>query len=175
MERPLPRRCSRLLADRTVGRLRWRSARGSSEIFQPVPAGRPQAGINFITAHDGFTLRDSSATSASTTNSTASTTTTGHNHNFSWNCGAEGETTIRRFVNDGGTCSAPCWPLFRPGVPMLQGGDELGRTQSGNNNAYRQDNVPTWLDWHASDTEDRFTRGLIAIRKRFPQLRRSTG
>ena len=56
---------------------------------------------------------------------------------------------------------------------MLQGGDELGRTQSGNNNAYCQDNVLTWLDWHASDTElTDFTAGLIAIRKRFPQLRR---
>ena len=147
---------------------------GSSEIFQST-SRTPQAGINFITAHDGFTLRDLVSYQHKHNELNGEHNHDGHNHNFSWNCGAEGEcddpAVLQRRRN---LQRALLSSLFlAQGVPMLQGGDELGRTQSGNNNAYCQDNVLTWLDWQASDTElTDFTAGLIAIRKRFPQLRR---
>jgi glycogen operon protein len=147
---------------------------GSSEIFRG--SGRaPQAGINFITAHDGFTLRDLVSYQHKHNELNGEHNHDGHNHNFSWNCGAEGEcddpTVAQRRRNLQRSLLATLF--LAQGVPMLQGGDELGRTQSGNNNAYCQDNVLTWLDWPGSDTAlPDFTAGLIAIRKRFPQLRR---
>ena len=147
---------------------------GSSEIFQST-SRTPQAGINFITAHDGFTLRDLVSYQHKHNELNGEHNHDGHNHNFSWNCGAEGESADPAVVQRRRNLQrALLATLFlAQGVPMLQGGDELGRTQSGNNNAYCQDNVLTWLDWHASDTElTDFTAGLIAIRKRFPQLRR---
>ena len=148
---------------------------GSSEIFNYARRA-PQAGVNFITAHDGFTLRDLVSYQHKHNELNGENNRDGHGHNLSWNCGEEGESRNplvlqRRHHLQRALLST----LFiAQGVPMLQGGDELGRTQSGNNNAYCQDNTLTWLDWaHADSDLIDFTAGLIALRQRFPQLRRS--
>lgn len=147
---------------------------GSSEIF--CYSGRsPQAGVNFITAHDGFTLRDLVSYQYKHNELNGENNRDGHGHNLSWNCGEEGASDDpivlqrRRHLQ-----RALLATLFvAQGVPMLQGGDELGRSQAGNNNAYCQDNVMTWLDWTDADGAlIDFTAGLISLRKRFPQLRR---
>ena len=149
---------------------------GSAEIF--LNAGRsPQAGVNFITAHDGFTLRDLVSYQYKHNELNGENNHDGHNHNYSWNCGAEGESNdpavAHRRQNLQRSLLATLF--LSQGVPMLQGGDELGRTQSGNNNAYCQDNMLTWLDWNNADSNlIDFTAGLIAIRSLFPQLRRKS-
>ena len=148
---------------------------GSSEIFRH--GGRaPQAGVNFITAHDGFTLSDLVSYQHKHNERNGENNRDGHGHNLSWNCGEEGESSdpvvlqrrhqLRR---------ALLATLFvAQGVPMLQGGDELGRTQAGNNNAYCQDNALTWFDWANADASlIDFTAGLIGLRRRFAQLRRT--
>ena len=150
---------------------------GSSEIFRH--AGRPpQAGINFITAHDGFTLRDLVSYQDKHNELNGENNRDGHGHNLSWNCGEEGEShdpTVLRLRRQ--LQRALLATLFvAQGVPMLQGGDELGRTQSGNNNAYCQDNVLTWLDWPHADAElIDFTAGLIKLRQSFAQLSEALG
>ncbi len=147
---------------------------GSSEIFNH--AGRaPQAGVNFITAHDGFTLRDLVSYQHKHNELNGENNRDGHGHNLSWNCGEEGESRDPAVLERRQHLQrALLATLFvAQGVPMLQGGDELGRTQSGNNNAYCQDNTLTWLDWKNADAAlIEFTAGLIALRQRFPQLRR---
>jgi glycogen debranching enzyme GlgX len=148
---------------------------GSSEVFHH--AGRaPQSGVNFITAHDGFTLRDLVSYQNKHNELNGENNRDGHGHNLSCNCGEEGESNRPEIL----LCRhhlqrALLATLFvAQGVPMLQGGDELGRTQSGNNNAYCQDNTLTWLDWKNADPDLlEFTAGLIALRHRFPQLRRN--
>ena len=146
---------------------------GSSEIFRRN--GRaPQAGVNFITAHDGYTLRDLTTYQHKHNERNGENNRDGHGHNYSCNCGAEGE-------SDDPLINAKRHHLQRAllatlfvaqGVPMLQGGDELGRTQAGNNNAYCQDNALTWIDWTRADAPlIDFTAGLIDLRQRFPQLR----
>ncbi|MFT3849421.1 MAG: glycogen debranching protein GlgX [Propionivibrio sp.] len=127
---------------------------GSSEIFRS--AGRsPQTGINFITAHDGFTLRDLVSYQSKHNELNGENNRDGHDHNHSWNCGVEGESSdpgvTQRRQNMQRALLATLF--LAQGVPMLQGGDELGRTQSGNNNAYCQDNMLTWLDWHRTDDD----------------------
>jgi glycogen operon protein len=147
---------------------------GSSEIFRA--SGRaPQASVNFITAHDGFTLRDLVSYQNKHNDLNGENNRDGHGHNLSWNCGVEGEShdpTVLKIRHD--LQRALLATLFlTQGVPMLQGGDELGRTQSGNNNAYCQDNVLTWLDWQHADADlMAFTAGIIDLRRQFPQLRR---
>ena len=145
---------------------------GSSEIFRN--SGRaPQAGVNFITAHDGFTLRDLVSYQSKHNELNGENNRDGHGHNLSWNCGAEGESNdpaILKLRHDLQRALLATLVLAQ-GVPMLQGGDELGRTQSGNNNAYCQDNLLTWFDWQHADTDlIAFVAGLIALRRRFPQL-----
>ena len=147
---------------------------GSSEIFRG--SGRaPQASINFITAHDGFTLRDLVSYQHKHNELNGENNHDGHGYNLSWNCGAEGESHDPMVLkNRQDLQRALLATLFlTQGVPMLQGGDELGRTQAGNNNAYCQDNILTWFDWQHADNElIDFTAGLIDLRRRFPQLRR---
>ncbi len=162
-----------LTAESGVAGLAQRLA-GSSEIFRH--GGRaPQAGVNFITAHDGFTLRDLVSYQDKHNILNGENNHDGHGHNLSWNCGEEGEShnpiVLQRRHH---LQRALLTTLFvAQGVPMLQGGDELGRTQSGNNNAYCQDNLLTWLDWpHADADLIDFTAGLIDLRRRFAQLRR---
>ncbi|MBI4741241.1 MAG: glycogen debranching protein GlgX [Betaproteobacteria bacterium] len=168
---------------------------GSSDIFCDAKhaAGRaPQAGINFVAAHDGFTLRDLVTYQRKHNEANGEDNRDGHDHNHACNCGCEGECetdsrspaireTRRRLQR------ALLATLFvAQGVPMLQGGDELGRTQNGNNNAYCQDNELTWLDWRECGERGEeaqadggptglfeFVSGLIALRRRFPQLRRT--
>ena len=177
VERQVPRLRARVLARRrsgTLGELGYRLT-GSSDLYASErPA--PFASINFVTAHDGFTLaRSRLATTTSTTRRTARTTATASNDNHSWNCGAEGATDdpavnalrARQQRNFLATL------LLSQGVPMLCGGDELGRTQRGNNNAYCQDNELSWYDWKL-DAHRRtlleFTRRLIALRRDHPVL-----
>ncbi|MBK7357229.1 glycogen debranching protein GlgX [Propionivibrio sp.] len=148
---------------------------GSSEVFRY--SGRaPQAGVNFITAHDGFTLLDLVSYQSKHNELNGENNRDGHGHNLSWNCGEEGQSNDPIVLQRRHSLQrALLATLFvAQGVPMLQGGDELGRTQSGNNNAYCQDNAMTWLDWKHADTGlIDFTAGLIGLRQRFPQLRRN--
>ena len=157
-----------------VGALAQRLA-GSSEIFRRN--GRaPTAGVNFLTAHDGFTLRDLVSYKEKHNLANGEDNRDGNNHNLSCNCGIEGDTNdpsilaCRRRLQ-----RALLATLFvAQGVPMLQGGDEMGRTQAGNNNAYCQDNELTWLDWtNADQSLIEFTAGLIGLRQRFAQLHRA--
>ena len=157
-----------------IGTLAQRIA-GSSEIFGHHGRG-PTAGINFITAHDGFTLRDLVSYRHKHNELNGESNRDGHGHNLSSNCGVEGETLdaqiqdCRRQLQYALLATL----FFGQGVPMLQGGDELGRTQFGNNNAYCQDNPLTWLDWSGSDGRlIDFTAGVIRLRQRFAQLRRA--
>ena len=145
---------------------------GSSEIFRTT--GRsPQASINFITAHDGFTLRDLVSYQNKHNEKNGEWNRDGHNHNLSWNCGAEGESANSRIIQlrQRLVRALLATLFFSQGIPMLQGGDELGRTQAGNNNAYCQDNKTTWINWENRDLllAD-FVAQLIALRKRFSQF-----
>ncbi|MFB0935953.1 MAG: glycogen debranching protein GlgX [Propionivibrio sp.] len=162
-----------LTGEAGIGALAQRIA-GSSEIFRHH--GRsPTAGINFITAHDGFTLRDLVSYRHKHNELNGENNRDGHGHNLSCNCGMEGESVdpqileCRRRLQHALLATL----FFGRGVPMLQGGDELGRTQGGNNNAYCQDNPLTWLDWPNAD-EDliAYTAGLIRMRRQFAQLKR---
>jgi len=140
---------------------------GSSDLYQQN--GRfPHASINFVTAHDGFTLRDLVSYDQPHNEANGEGNRDGERHNRSWNCGSEGETAdldvrelrARQQRNFLATL------FLSQGVPMLLAGDELGRTQRGNNNAYCQDNELSWLDWNAEDAE------LLAFAQRLAQLRR---
>ncbi len=139
--------------DGKIGALAGKVA-GSAEIFDS--AGRkPSNGVNMLAVHDGFTLRDLVSYTDKHNEANGEGNRDGHNHNQSWNCGAEGETddpainaARKRDVR------ALLATLFLSrGTPLLQQGDEMFRTQQGNNNAYAQDNEITWLDWEAADGE----------------------
>ncbi len=162
-----------LTGETSIGALAQRIS-GSSEIFRHN--GRsPFAGVNFITAHDGFTLRDLVSYKHKHNQANGESNRDGHGHNISCNCGVEGETDNPAVLERRTRLQrALLATLFvSQGIPMLQGGDEIGRTQSGNNNAYCQDNALTWLDWqHADDSLAEFCAGLIRLRQRFAQLRR---
>ena len=143
---------------------------GSSDLYQGS-ARRPHASINFITAHDGFTLRDLVSYNEKHNEANGEENRDGESHNRSWNCGEEGPTTnpdvlklrARQQRNFLATL------MLSQGVPMLLGGDELGRTQQGNNNAYCQDNEISWLDWeHADEGLLQFARRLVRLRHRHP-------
>jgi isoamylase len=147
---------------------------GSSDLY--AAAGRrPTASVNLITVHDGFTLADLVSYNRKHNEANGESNRDGTNDNRSWNCGAEGPTTdpdvnaLRGRQRRAMLCSL----LLSFGVPMLLGGDELGRTQHGNNNAYCQDNEISWFDWSAPDHElTAFTRKLIALRRAHPVFRR---
>ena len=147
---------------------------GSSDLYQS-DTRRPSASINFITAHDGFTLRDLVSYEDKHNEANGEDNQDGHDDNRSWNCGVEGETDDPEVL----ACRARqqrnllTTLLLSQGVPMLVGGDELGRTQGGNNNAYCQDNEISWIDWDDVD-EDllAFTSELIRLRADHPVFRR---
>ena len=158
-----------------AGQLAQRLA-GSSEIFR-IAGRAPQAGTNFVTAHDGFTLRDLVSYQTKHNELNGEDNRDGHGHNCSWNCGEEGESSDPAVLGRRRRLQRALLTtlMISQGVPMLQGGDELGRSQAGNNNAYCQDNAMTWLDWRNADPDlIAFVAGLIALRRRFPQLRRRT-
>lgn len=134
----------------------------------------PSASVNFIAAHDGFTLRDLVSYNHKHNDANGEHNRDGHHHNHSWNCGVEGETTdhavlrLRTLLQRALLATL----FFSQGTPMLLAGDEIGRTQRGNNNAYGQDNAVSWLDWAEADLElAAYTARLIALRKRYPALR----
>ncbi len=151
---------------------------GSSDLYQP--SGRnPHASINFITAHDGFTLRDLVSYNEKHNAANGEQNRDGESHNNSWNHGVEGETnepTIRT-LRARQQRNLLATLLLSQGVPMLLHGDERGRTQSGNNNVYCQDNPTAWLDWTLDEERTAlllWTRRLIALRKAHPVLHRAT-
>jgi glycogen operon protein len=147
---------------------------GSSDLYQN-DTRRPFASVNFVTAHDGFTLRDLVSYNEKHNEANGENNADGDSHNRSWNCGAEGDTEDTEVLK----CRARQQRNFlttlftAQGVPMLLGGDELGRTQKGNNNAYCQDNDLSWVNWSEIDQPllD-FTRWIIAFRREHPVFRR---
>lgn len=146
---------------------------GSSELFRP---GRraPQAGINFLTAHDGFTLADLVSYRDKHNQANGENNRDGHDDNLSCNCGAEGPSADPAILAARGLrvrALLACLALAQ-GVPQLLAGDELGHSQQGNNNAYCQDNALTWLDWaRAEPALGAYLERLFALRRRWPQFR----
>jgi glycogen operon protein len=147
---------------------------GSADLYEHS-ARRPVASINFVTAHDGFTLRDLVSYNDKHNEANGEDNNDGESHNRSWNCGIEGPTEdlqilelrARQQRNFIATL------LLSQGVPMLSHGDELGRTQLGNNNGYCQDNELTWIDWSAADDGlISFTREVATLRREHPTFRR---
>ncbi len=149
---------------------------GSSDLYAHT-GRRPIASINFVTAHDGFTLNDLVSYNEKHNEANGEGNADGESHNRSWNCGAEGPT-------DDTTITELRWRqqrnflatvLLSQGVPMIAHGDELGRTQSGNNNGYCQDNETTWIDWDLDDDQKEhleLTRTLVRLRRDHPVFRR---
>ena len=149
---------------------------GSSDLYEAT-GRRPVASINFVTCHDGFTLADLVSYNHKHNDANGEQNRDGENHNRSWNCGVEGPTDDpeilelrrRQMRNIMATL------MLSQGTPMISHGDEVGRTQRGNNNAYCQDNDITWIDWsaiaeHADNLE--FTRKVAALRAKHPVFRR---
>jgi glycogen operon protein len=149
---------------------------GSSDLYE-MSGRRPFASINFITAHDGFSLHDLVSYNEKHNEANGENNQDGHNDNLSWNCGVEGPTEDPA-VNDlrmKQKRNMLTTLLLSQGVPMLCGGDEIGRTQGGNNNAYCQDNEISWHNWKLSKTDRSlytFVRQLIALRQAHPVFRR---
>ncbi|MFD5266525.1 glycogen debranching protein GlgX [Streptomyces sp. NPDC058335] len=149
---------------------------GSSDLYAHSRR-RPRASVNFVTAHDGFTLRDLVSYNDKHNEANGEGNRDGESSNRSWNCGAEGDTddpaVLELRARQQRNLLATL--LLSQGIPMICHGDELGRTQRGNNNAYCQDNEVSWIDWRPTrgrrDLVD-FTRRLIALRSAHPVLRR---
>ncbi|MBN7798547.1 glycogen debranching protein GlgX [Parahaliea mediterranea] len=155
-----------------------RRLHGSGDIFEHA-GRRPSASINFVTSHDGFTLRDLVSYAHRHNEANGENNEDGHSENLSANQGVEGPSAdpaieARRWRMQRNFLATLC---VSQGVPMLLAGDELGRSQQGNNNAYCQDNRLNWVDWPGLDGEARaliaFTRRLLALRHQFPVLQPS--
>jgi len=158
----------------TVRDLAWRMT-GSFDVFRHKPSYSSHRSINYVTCHDGFTLADLVSYNTKHNEANGEDNRDGINDNFSWNCGVEGPTDdpevlrLRRRQMK----NLIALLMMARGTPMLLGGDEMGRTQRGNNNAYCQDNEISWFDWRLlRDNADiyRFIRGLIALRREHPTL-----
>src|SRR5207249_968481 len=157
----------------TVGELASRLT-GSSDLYQN-DTRRPVASINFVTAHDGFTLRDLVSYNLKHNEANGEFNADGESHNRSWNCGVEGDAddpaVLKLRAQQQRNLLATLF--LSQGVPMLSMGDELGRTQRGNNNAYCQDHEISWVDWSEIDHPLLvYVRRLIAFRRTHPMLRR---
>jgi glycogen operon protein len=149
---------------------------GSSDLYQH-DGRRPYASINFATAHDGFTLEDMVSYNEKHNDANGENNQDGANDNHSWNMGAEGPTDDPEIVaaRERQKRNLLATLLLSQGVPMLCGGDEIGRTQRGNNNAYCQDNEVSWYNWALDESKTKlleFTRRLIEFRRAHPNLRR---
>jgi isoamylase len=147
---------------------------GSPDLYQDE-GRKPTASINFITAHDGFTLNDLVSYNDKHNEANGEDNNDGESHNRSWNCGAEGPTDDEEILKLRGRQKRNLLTtlFLSQGVPMLVAGDEFGRTQHGNNNAYCQDNEISWLNWAEADQNLlAFTRRLIELRKNHPVFRR---
>jgi glycogen operon protein len=149
---------------------------GSSDLYAHN-GRRPNASVNFITAHDGFTLRDLVSYNHKHNEANGEENRDGANHNDSWNCGAEGPTdddainTLRARQQRNFLATL----LLSQGVPMLLAGDEFGQTQHGNNNTYCQDTPLAWLDWNLSPDQQsllEFVRDVSRLRREQPVFRR---
>jgi len=147
---------------------------GSPDIYME-DYRRPTASINFVTAHDGFTLHDLVSYSEKHNEANGDDNQDGESDNYSWNCGTEGETRDLQIIElrSRQKRNFLATLLLSQGVPMIVSGDELGKTQKGNNNAYCQDNEISWIHWDAKE-EDLigFTTDLIRLRREHPSLRR---
>jgi isoamylase len=147
---------------------------GSSDLYEGTTR-RPHASINFVTAHDGFTLHDLVSYNEKNNTANGEENRDGESHNRSWNCGEEGPTDDPQVNRLRATQQRNFLAtlFLSKGVPMLLGGDELGRTQLGNNNGYCQDNEISWYAWEDVDQDLlEFTRNLIDLRKRHPVFHR---
>ncbi|HEX7173948.1 MAG TPA: glycogen debranching protein GlgX, partial [Pyrinomonadaceae bacterium] len=149
---------------------------GSSDLYERS-GRRPYASVNFVTAHDGFTLADLTSYNEKHNEANGEGNRDGHDHNLGWNCGVEGRTddpdTLELRARQRRNFLATL--LLSQGVPMLLAGDEMGRTQHGNNNAYCQDNELSWVDWNLDESQRElleFTRQLIRLFHTQPVLRR---
>jgi isoamylase len=158
-----------------IGEMAYRLT-GSPDLYQTT-GRRPYASINFITAHDGFTLNDLVSYNEKHNEANGENNNDGDNNNHSWNCGAEGPTddpkinTLRARQRRNFLTTL----FLSQGVPMLCGGDEWGRTQKGNSNAYCQDNEISWLNWERDEKQNAlldFTKKLIRLRREHPVFRR---
>lgn len=149
---------------------------GSPDLYAATRR-KPSASINFITAHDGFTLKDLVSYHEKHNEANGHDNTDGTNENHSWNCGAEGETSdptilalrARQRRNLFATL------ILSQGVPMISGGDEIGRSQKGNNNVYCQDNALAWHHWNLNEGETQFlefARRIVGLRRKHPNFRR---
>jgi len=159
--------------DATLGEFAYRFT-GSSDLYES-DTRRPSASINFVTAHDGFTLHDLVSYDDKHNEANGEDNRDGTDDNRSWNCGDEGTSDDPEVLR----CRARQQRNFlttlmlSQGVPMLLGGDEVGRTQAGNNNGYAQDNEISWFDWETVDQDLlAFTRGLVGLRRGHPVFRR---
>ena len=147
---------------------------GSPDLYERS-GRRPFASVNFVTAHDGFTLRDLVSYDVKHNEANGEGNRDGTDDNRSWNCGVEGPTDDPdvNALRDRQVRNFLATVLLSQGVPMLVAGDELGRTQQGNNNAYCQDNSISWLDWEHMDRDLlAFVCGLIELRREHPTFRR---
>jgi len=159
-----------------IGEVAYRLT-GSPDLYQH-DGRRPYASVNFITSHDGYTLNDLVSYNDKHNEANGDENRDGDSHNRSWNCGVEGPTddpsidSLRRQQQRNFLTML----FLSQGVPMLLGGDEFGRTQNGNNNAYCQDNEISWLNWQRNEKQDRlfeFTKKLIEFRREHPVFRRA--
>jgi glycogen operon protein len=151
---------------------------GSSDLYQS-DGRRPFASINYVTCHDGFTLADLVSYERKHNDANGEANRDGTDDNRSWNCGVEGPTddpaVLELRARQRRNLLATL--VLSQGVPMLLAGDELGRTQQGNNNAWCQDNELSWVDWQLDGADEElhaFTRGLVALRRRHPVFRRAS-
>jgi glycogen operon protein len=154
-----------------------RRIHGSADLFER--GGRdPFASVNFVTGHDGFTLRDVVSYENRNNGANQEHNRDGHSHNFSSNYGVEGETAdpVVNRVRRQQRLNMLATLLFSQGTPMLLAGDEFGNSQGGNNNAYAQDNETGWLDWRGLEEDPGFThkvRELVQLRRKLPLLRQA--
>ncbi|MBE9128233.1 glycogen debranching protein GlgX [Coleofasciculus sp. LEGE 07081] len=149
---------------------------GSSDLYESN-GRRPNASINFITAHDGFTLNDLVSYNEKHNKPNGEDNRDGESYNRSWNCGVEGETDDPKIIKlrNRQRRNFLVTLMLSQGVPMMLGGDEMGRGQGGNNNAYCQDNEVSWFDWNLQEDNAAlldFTRQLIYFRRQHPIFQR---
>jgi isoamylase len=159
-----------------MGELAYRLT-GSSDLYQNDGRG-PYSSVNFITAHDGFTLADLVSYNDKHNEANGEENRDGADDNASWNCGAEGPTPDEgiRLLRGRQVRNFLATLLLSQGTPMISGGDEIGRSQRGNNNAYCQDNETSWFDWSLDDDKKAlfaFCKKVVGIRNAHPALRRA--
>ncbi|MFB2935350.1 glycogen debranching protein GlgX [Aerosakkonemataceae cyanobacterium BLCC-F154] len=161
--------------DESLGRFAY-CFTGSPDLYS-LNGRRPNASINFVTCHDGFTLNDLVSYNEKHNEKNGEDNRDGESHNRSWNCGVEGETDDQEILRlrERQRRNFLTTVMLSQGIPMLLGGDEMGRTQKGNNNSYCQDNEISWFDWQLNqDNQDlvNFCRELIYFRRQHPVFRR---